>query len=192
MNSYFDLNSVLLLISQIQGESFGAKEYKSLLKRLLFSGESFNIILKSAEYILKNNILKSKKDYENNVIIGKNFYCEKCDFCQKKFKENDKNTIILFNCGHKCHYECCVFLNKEISCRICYEYEKENDETIYRGEIEIKLPEKVPDNRKKSFHKKSNISGINAKIDRDKMKKLKLINDINEGFFSISKIFEGN
>ena len=192
MNSYFDLNSVLLLISQIQGESFGAKEYKSLLKRLLFSGESFNIILKSAEYILKNNILKSKKDYENNVIIGKNFYCEKCDFCQKKFKENDKNTILLFNCGHKCHYECCVFLNKEISCRICYEYEKENDETIYRGEIEIKLPEKVQDNRKKSFHKKSNNSGINAKIDRDKMKKLKLINDINEGFFSISKIFEGN
>ena len=109
----------------------------------------------------------------------------------KKSLSENYNDIITFNCGHKCHYECCVFLNKEISCRICHEYEKEN-ETIYRGEIEIKLPEKVPENRKKSFHKKSNISRKNAKIDRDKMKKLKLINDINEGFFSISKIFEGN
>jgi hypothetical protein len=192
MNYYFDLNSVLLLFSQIRGKSFGAKEYKSLLKRLLFSGESFNKILKAADSILKINSLKSNKEYKNDVIVGQNFYCEKCDFCQKIFKNNDKSSVLLFNCGHKCHYECCIFLNKEISCRVCYEYEKENEETIYKGEIEIESPEKFKDIGSKSLNKISSISGIKKKYDKDKMKKLKLINDINENFFSISKIFEGN
>ena len=67
MNSYFDLNSVLLLISQIQGESFGIKEYKSLLKRLLFSGESFNRILQAADSILKLNVIDANKQYKKDL-----------------------------------------------------------------------------------------------------------------------------
>ena len=193
MNSYFDLNSVLQLISQIQGESFGSKEYKSLLKRLLFSGESFNRILQAADSILKNNVLDSTKEYKIDTVLGQKFNFERCDFCGKIFKEKDKNSILMFNCGHTCHDCCCIYINKEISCRICYEYEYENEETLFREENEIKLPKEQPkDKRRQSVHKRSSVQGIMSKADKEKIKRLKLINEINDSYFELSKVFEGN
>ena len=193
MNAYFDLNSVLLLISQIQGESFGSKENKSLLKRLLFSGESFNRILQAADSLLKGNVLDFKKIYKKNNLIGTNYDFDKCDSCKKYFTEKDKNSIYAFSCGHKCHYECCIFIKGEISCKPCFDYQTQNEETTFRQDMEIKGPEEDNNNdKRKSSYIKSLSSGINSKADRDKKKRLKLLNDINDSYFELSKVFESN
>ena len=194
MNSYFDLNSVLLLISQIQGDSFGSKEYKSLLKRLLFNGEYFNRILQNATSLIKDSIFDYNKDYKIISVKGNFFDFEKCDYCFKKFKETDKNSILVFNCGHKCHEKCCKFTQDYIYCKFCLNNENINEEIGAKEENEINLPEEEEDKDKRnnSFHKKINMVGINSKNNRDKNKKLKLINDINGSYFELSKIFESN
>ena len=194
MNSYFDLNSVLLLISQIQGDSFGSKEYKSLLKRLLFNGEYFNRILQNATSLIKDSIFDYNKDYKIISVKGNFFDFEKCDYCFKKFKETDKNSILVFNCGHKCHEKCCKFTQDYIYCKFCLNNENINEEIGSKEENEINLPEEEEDKDKRnnSFHKKINMVGINSKNNRDKNKKLKLINDINGSYFELSKIFESN
>ena len=99
----------------------------------------------------------------------------------------------MFNCGHTCHDCCCIYINKEISCRVCYEYEYENEETLFREENEIKLPKEQPkDKRRQSVHKRSSVQGIMSKADKEKIKRLKLINEINDSYFELSKVFEGN
>jgi len=196
MNSYFDLNSVLLLMSQIQGESFGVKEYKSFLKRLLFSGESFNRILQAADSILKLNVIDVNKEYKKDLLVGKYFQFKRCDACNKIFKESDKD-FMTFNCGHICHYDCCIIINKKISCKACFEYEKQYEETMFRGDIEIKeinIEEQIggKDNNKnknKNIKRKSKVISLEDKLKEDK---LKMINKINDNYFEITKIFESS
>ena len=191
MNSYFDLNTVLSSISQIQGESFDSKEYKSLLKRLLFSGEYFNRILQSANSLLRANVLDTKKEFVINATLGKHFDFIKCDFCGKEFKKKDKNEIVAFNCGHKYHDNCCIFINKEKSCRKCLNYEYNNEEIFVKEESEIIIREKE-DKKLKPANKKPNVSGIKTKADLIKSKRLKVLNDINDNYFELSKMFESD
>ena len=194
MNSYFDLNSVLLLMSQIQGESFGVKEYKSFLKRLLFSGESFNRILQAADSILKLNVIDANKEYKKDLLVGKYYEFKRCDACKKKFKESDKD-FMTFNCGHKCHYDCCIIINKKISCKACFEYEKQYEETMYRGDLEIKEineEEQIggkDNNKNKIIRRKSKAISLEDKLKEDK---LKVINKINDTYFEITKVFESS
>ena len=194
MNSYFDLNSVLLLMSKIQGESFGVKEYKSFLKRLLFSGESFNRILQGADSLLKLNVLDANKQYKKELIVGRIYDFKKCDACKKKFKESDKDYMA-FNCGHKCHYDCCIVINKKISCKACFDYESQYEETMYRGDIEIKEINEEEEkggkdnNKDKIICRKSKAISLEDKLKEDK---LKMINKINDNYFEITKVFESS
>ena len=191
MNSYFDLNSVLMLISQIQGKSFTAKEYKSLLKRLVFSGESFNRILNVANSILQNNILDSKKEYKTTLLLGQEYDYETCDYCKKLFNEKDKNGIFFFNCGHKSHYDCSVFINGDISCKSCFDFDNDNNETMLRKEMDIKYPkEEGRDKRSNTLYKKPSATNLKNKTDIDKEKRFKILNEINDSYFEFSKIFD--
>ena len=187
MNSYFDLNSVLLLISQIQGESFGIKEYKSLLKRLLFSGESFNRILQAADSILKLNVIDANKQYKKDLNLGKDYNFSKCDSCKKKFREN-YNDIITFNCGHKCHHECCIIINNEISCKACFENENENEETLFRGDLEIKELNEIEEEDKGKYNNKNKKKAKSSSV----QEKLRLLNKIDDNYFEMYKIFESS
>ena len=198
MNSYFNLNTVLNLLSDIQGKSFGPKEFKSHLEKLVFSGMSFNFILKSAESILKDDVLNIDKSYRNIILKGKQYEFEKCDLCGKIFSENEKKNLIFFNCGHKYHYDCTILINDEISCKICKDYEYMNEDTIYREEEKIKMHEEENDkniginriNRINSIRKKYSSNSISDKIDKEKKKKMKLINEVNKRYFENTKIFE--
>ena len=189
MYSFFDLNSILKLISQIQGESFGTKEYKSLLKRLLFSGEAVNRILKAADSILKDNVLDYNIYFKKDAILGKQYNFERCDFCGKIFKENDKNSVFAFNCGHKCHFDCCAIINQKVSCQTCKDY----DNKIEEKEPEInEIKEKGTGKRAKDQYRKSSIIINDTKADREKKEKMKTLNKINDNYYELYKMFQGN
>ena len=100
-----------------------------------------------------------------------------------------------FNCGHKCHYDCCIIINKKISCKACFEYEKQYEETMYRGDLEIKeineeeqIGEK-DNNKNKIIRRKSKAISLEDKLKEDK---LKMINKINDNYFEITKVFESS
>ena len=196
MNSYFNLNTILEVLSDIQGKSHDStEEYKSRLDKLVFSGMSFNYILKSAESILKEDVLNVNKTYRNLLLKGKQFDFEKCDLCGKIFKENEKKNLVFFNCGHKYHYDCTIFVNNEISCKICKDYENKNEDTRYREEEEIRKANeegegssinRININRRHSYSGYSNKN----KIDQAKKKKFKLLNEVNKRYFETAKIFE--
>ena len=191
MNSYFDLKSVLDLLSEIQGKSFGISEFKTHLRKLLLNGMSFNYILQSAESIIKGYTFESKEIYKEMLKHGRLFNYEKCDYCNKIFKENDKNSMIFFNCGHKSHFDCCIFVNDIISCRLCKNLELINEDIMFKPEEDIRLPEERNRiNRINSFYKSSSSSGIKSKVDKEKMKKLKLLNEVNKRYFETSNIFD--
>ena len=196
MNSHFNLNIVLTLLSNILGKSFGSKEFKSHLEKLVFSGMAFNFILKSAKSILKDDALNLSRIYRNIILKGKQFEFEKCDLCGNIFKENEKKDLVFFNCGHKYHYDCTIFVNDEISCKICKDYEYINEDTTYREGEEIRMNDEEDKKNNKSVNrinyirKKSSFSSINIKVDREKKKKMKLLNDVNKRYFENTKIFE--
>ena len=152
---------------------------------------SFNYILKSAESIIKGYTFESKEIYKEMLKHGRLFNYEKCDYCNKIFKENDKNSMIFFNCGHKSHFDCCIFVNDIISCRLCKNLELINEDIMFKPEEDIRLPEERNRiNRINSFYKSSSSSGIKSKVDKEKMKKLKLLNEVNKRYFETSNIFD--
>jgi len=196
MNLYFNLNSVLDLLSEIQGKSFGTKEFKSHLRKLIFSGMSFNYILKAADSIVKNTVLESSNSYQELLKQGKKYNFEKCDFCNKIFKENTKN-LTFFNCGHKYHYDCCIFVNNEISCRICKEREIIDEDINFSGKDEIiEAVEKVKEkdkgriNRINSIYHSSSSMASKIKSSKGRNKLLKSLNEVNKKYFETSKIFD--
>ena len=194
MNLYFNLDSIMELLSNIQGESFGLKEFKSHLNKLLFSGMSYNSILKSAESILREDVQNSDKTYRNILLQGKQYYLEICDLCGGIFRENDKNSIVFFKCGHKYHYDCTIFVNEKIRCKLCRDKEFLNEDTVLREEEIIKRPDKKiieGRNRINEINNGSSLSSIiNEKTDREKMKKLKYLNEVNKRYFESSNLFE--
>ena len=194
MNLYFDLNSILDLLSEIQGKSLGLKEFKSHLKRLIFSGKSYNYIFKSAESIIKGYVIDSKKPFKKMLIKGKYYNFEKCDFCGKSFKEKGKSPIF-FNCGHKYHKDCIIIDNDENLCRLCKDNEYFNEDTSYKEEEDEDLRmsadpvDRYRRSRINSIYSSSS-SIVNVKNDKEKNKKLKLLNEVNKKYFETSKIFE--
>ena len=196
MNLYFNLNSVLDLLSEIEGKSFGTKEFKSHLRKLIFSGMSFNYILKAADSIAKGTVLESKYTYKELLKQGKIYNFEKCDFCKKIFKENTKN-LTFFNCGHKYHYDCCIFVNDEISCRICKEREIIDEDINFSGKEEIKEvgerekeKERNRINRINSIYQSSSSVSSKIKSNKGRNKLLKSLNEVNKKYFETSKIFD--
>ena len=193
MNIFFDLNTVLDLLSDIQGNSFGQEEFISHLKKLVFSGMSYNFILKSAESLLKENILNSRQSYKSILTHGKQFNFEKCDVCGKIFKETEKIPFIFFNCGHKCHFSCTVIINGQISCKLCKDYENIYEDTTYRENEDLEINDEeymgFGRNRINAIKINSSIS-IENENNREKRKKIKLLNDVNKRYFENSKIFE--
>ena len=193
MNLYFDLKTVLGLLSDIQGKSFGLKEFQSHLKKLVFSGMSYNYILKSAESLLKRDIINSRQSYKDTLIKGKHFNLEKCDACGRYFKENEKIPFIFFNCGHKCHFSCSIVINDQISCKICKDYENIYEDTTYRENEDIENNDEeymgFGRNRFNAINRHSSHS-LNTEIIKEKRKKMKLLNDVNKRYFENSKIFE--
>ena len=196
MNLYFNLNSVLDLLSEIQGKSFGTKEFKSHLRKLIFSGMSFNYILKAADSIAKGTVLESKYTYKELLKQGKKYNFEKCDFCKKMFKENTKN-LTFFNCGHKYHYDCCIFVNNEIYCRICKEREIIDEDINFTGKEEIievgereKQKERNRINRINSIYQSSSSMASKIKSNKGRNKLLKSLNEVNKKYFETSKIFD--
>ena len=195
MNYHFNLKTIFKVLSDSQGQPLEYEEYKSRLDKLVFCGMSFNYILNSAESILKEDVLNFNKTYRNFLLKGKQFDFEKCDLCGKIFKENEKKNLVFFNCGHKYHYDCTIFVNDEISCKICKDYEKKNEDTFYREDEEIRMAEEEGQNSGKNrinvIKKHSSSMCINKnKIDKEKMKKFKLLNEVNKRYFECSKIFE--
>ena len=179
MNLFFDLKTVLDLLSEIQGKSFGQKEFESHLKKLVFSGMSYNFILKSAESLLKGDIINSRKSYKSMLTHGKQFNFEKCDLCGKMFKETDKIPFVFFNCGHKTHFSCTIILNDKISCKLCKEYENIYEDTTYRENEELEVNDEeymgFGRNRINAIKRNASIS-IENEINKEKKKKIKLLN----------------
>ena len=157
---------------------------------------AFNFILKSAESILKDDALNISRIYRNIIPKGRQFEFEKCDLCGNIFRENEKKNLVFFNCGHKFHYDCTIFVNGEISCKICKDYEYINEDTTYHEGEEIRINDEDDKENNKSVNRinfmrrKSSSASIYVKVDREKKKKMKLLNDVNKRYFENTKIFE--
>ena len=194
MNLYFDLNSVLNLLSEIQGKSFGLKEFKLHLKKLVFSGQSYNYILKSAKSIIKGYVQDMKLPYKNMLLEGKYYYFDKCDFCGKIFKEKGKSPIF-FNCGHKFHTECIIFQNGEASCRLCEDYEFIDEYSNYKeDDNDNDNNNNIISDEHVALRRRNRINTIVRSSsyvnEKGKLKKIKLLNEVNKKYFETSKIFE--
>lgn len=194
MNSFFDLNSVLDILSQIKEKSIGIKEIKSYMQISLFSSQTYNHILRSAQSIVKGYVIDLKQPYKNIVLHGNHFDFEKCDFCGKTFSEKDKSPPLFFSCGHKYHNNCIIFINGEKACRFCKENEYMNEDTVFREDEEIQIADKSNEpsnkNRINLSHKSASSSNIAEKEKKAKDKKIKLLNEVNKKYFEVTKIFE--
>ena len=129
------------------------------------------------------SVIKSMTDLH----LGKDYNVSKCDSCKKKFKEN-YNDIITFNCGHKCHHECCIIINNEISCKACFENENENEETLFRGDLEIKELNEIEEEDKGKYNNKNKKKAKSSSV----QEKLRLLNKIDDNYFEMYKIFESS
>ena len=178
-----DINNLLLnMHSHISIKNFLEKIYK---KPQIYEFKSLNNILDNfiKEQSMLQNILTttiSLLDYsfydnfkKKKKLINKGMFYKiaKCDFCLKDL--NEKDIIIMFNCGHSLHNkEPCIINNKE--CKICFlENEKltigtinlkKKNILISNEENNIKQEDKVVENKNKIKEDK-NIKYLYDKID---------------------------
>jgi hypothetical protein len=143
------------------------------VKEQIIYKDIFNKIKSLLDYTINDNY----KEKTSHNIKGIQYLLEKCDFCNKLFKDDD--IIILLKCGHIVHKNRnCCYTNKDQYniCRICYNNKlKESigsfDEEEYNlndnlKEEKIKNEKEINDKKKKNDFKESfnKINMINDKF----------------------------
>ena len=128
MNSYVSIKKIIEFVTSQQAEY---KEFKGILKTMLFSYTLYNNILYCTKNLIINSIKKSEDEYAFFLKKGNYFDLQKCDNCNKKLECDDK--IGIFKCGHQIHLSCCAKEERKIACPICRRQDIE-DLTI-SGEI---------------------------------------------------------
>ena len=147
----------------------------------------FNNIKSIIDYSINNNY----KEKNKNNIKGISYKVDKCDFCHKKFTNNE--NVLLLKCGHNIHKNsnCMRRVNNLYICKICYNKEAKtsigsfgeesniikdsnNIKNIQREEKEIKKDNNNGNDLKNKFNK---LNTINRKI---KEKNSKLNEDIED------------
>ncbi len=114
---YVDIKTILdKITSNYQEAEF--KELKGILTRIFSVNARLSEFYESFLYLIGHNIYIQQKKFsiiKNKATIINNYICDKCHI---EFNENDKDSIIVFNCGHVFHFKC-LPLVKEQTCIIC-------------------------------------------------------------------------
>ena len=120
MYPHTDMKSLLIEIYK-KTEMTDFKGFNNILncfvKEQIIYKDIFNKIKSLLDYSINDNY----KEKTSHNIKGIQYLIEKCDFCNKLFKDNE--NILLLKCGHIVHKNRnCCFTNKDKynSCRICY------------------------------------------------------------------------
>lgn len=121
MNSYVSIKKIIEFVTSQQAEY---KEFKGILKTMLFSYTLSNNILYCTKNLLKNLIKKTEDEYAFILKKGNYFNLKKCDDCQKNLEFDDK--IGIFKCGHQIHLGCCIMEEGKITCPVCRRQEIED------------------------------------------------------------------
>ena len=188
MSSYISFENILEEVSK--NKIAGYKEFKPLLYKIFETYDIQNSILLYSNKLFKNLCFENIEQFNKINKKGNNIDISNCNICGKKFdkveKQNDKK-ILIFNCGHKMHFQCSKtenINNKEtLICPLCKNKEMEldifnlNETKIIESTIkEVKKERKLNND---SIDVKIYKAGFNRMKDIDK----NLINK-NKAFFS--------
>ena len=162
MYPYTDMKTLLEEIykksQMIEFSGFNNILHRFVKEQIIFKN-IFNIIKSLLDYSISSNY-KEKNKYNSK---GISYLMQECDFCHKKFNDNEK--ILLLKCEHIVHNNniCCIIINDKFSnCRICSK--KELKQSI--GSLERKNINYIQNNKddNKAPDGKKNITKINKNI----------------------------
>ena len=134
-------NISTFILNKFQNAKFF--EFKNTILEMI---KSYNIqknILFEVKNFVSDFYKKKEKKLLKNVIKAKEIFIKKCEKCKKEFNLNE--NVILFNCKHFYHKNCCMIKNKKNEkfyvCSIC-----ENNQLGEKIIKEIQIPEKYYEN----------------------------------------------
>jgi WD40 repeat protein len=126
MCSYVSIEAIITNVTEKYKQA-EFKEFKKLLLNMLSSYSHLKNILISAKNLLSNSVLYNVIELKKLNQKGNRFNFNKCDQCSKGFNPISEDPIIVFGCGHKCHFKCaCYDDNGEAYCITCRKNEIEN------------------------------------------------------------------
>ena len=127
-----------VILNKFQNPKFF--EYKNIILEMI---KSYNIqknILFEVKNFTSDYYSKKVKKLLKKVIKGKEIFQTKCEKCKNEINQNE--NVILFNCKHFYHKNCCMIKNKKnekiFACFVC-----ENNELGEKIIKEIQIPENL-------------------------------------------------
>ena len=186
MSSYISFENILEEVSK--NKVAGYKEFKPLLYKIFETYDIQNSILLYSNKLFKNLCFENIEQFNKINKKGNNIDISNCNICGKKFdkieKQNDKK-ILIFNCGHKMHFQCskteCINNKETLICPICKNKEMELD--IFNLN-EAKIIESTIKEVKKV--RKLNNDNIDVKIYKAGFNRMK---DIDKNLINKNKAF---
>ena len=158
-------NISTFILNKFQNAKFF--EFKNTILEMI---KSYNIqknILFEVKNFVSDFYKKKEKKLLKNVIKAKEIFITKCEKCKNEFNLNE--NVILFNCKHFYHKNCCMIKNKKNEkfyvCSIC-----ENNQLGEKIIKEIQIPEKYYENEENE----------DEIIFYDLVKKTQILNEIDD------------
>ena len=113
MCSFVSITRIINVVSE-RNKNAGFKEFRELIMKIFTAYSHQTTILESVRRLLTNLILENENEFQKLNQEGEFLDIEKCGKCQKEFNKEfkSKEKILIFNCGHNFHKECC---GKEIT-----------------------------------------------------------------------------
>ena len=186
MYPYIDMKSLMAEIYK-KTEMTEFKGINNILNSFVKEQIIYKNIFNKIKSIIDYSIINNYKEKNKNNKKGINYKLEYCDFCHKKF--NDEDYIILLNCGHITHKNknCCIIVeNQYNSCKICYD--KKLEESIGSFDVEnninLDLNNDIKINDIKNKNEKKDDNNLKESLDKlnyieEQYKKINSIIDIN-------------
>lgn len=148
MCEYVTLPLILEIVTEkIKGVIIGFKEFKKLLMRMLHSLSQMEIILTFVKKMLLKSVHQLFYKFKDVKLKGYCIKLEKCNYCKKKFENEQKCITISFECGHSYHKKCCGKENNEYVCFICRKEEIEMSAMRIKNKITVSQEVKATENK---------------------------------------------
>jgi len=125
MCSYVSIEAIIKNVTEKYKQA-EFKEFKNLLLNMLSSYSHLKNILISAKNLLSNSVLYNVIELKKLNQKGNKYNFNRCDQCSKGFNPLSEDEIVIFGCGHKCHFKCVSRNEVDPYCITCRKNEIEN------------------------------------------------------------------
>ena len=150
MCAFVSIKRILEFVSE-KNKNAGFKEFRDLLMKILSSYSNLTNILDSARNLLTNLVLENEQYFQMLNLKGELLNARKCLKCKQKFNKNIKEKILIFNCNHVFHKDCCISngYEEEVVCPICSELEFINNEDKNKSSLINKSVSVIENNNRR-------------------------------------------